>query len=260
MVTVACRLRVYAGDDLETRTTTEVLRSLGRRSATLGAEAKVHEKSIREVVRRWRPDTCSTNRVSARSWPPPFCAPGPTRAAVGMKVPSPNSAGSLPSRRRRAWRPVTDSTATAIASSTGHSTPSCCADFATTQTPGPTPKPGRRKSSHPGRSSGVSSAVSLASSFGNWRTRRCHLTLHGASLPERPMAEDCGGLRLPMPSWGVVLLTACLIFGTTAVVLSWPNTDIKTGCRGSRFANLAPLDARGSCTAPLAQVHSVIWR
>ncbi|HEX3946053.1 MAG TPA: transposase, partial [Acidimicrobiales bacterium] len=56
MVEVATRLRVNDRSDLETRTTTEVLRALARRIRTMTAEAEVHEASIVAVVRSWRPD------------------------------------------------------------------------------------------------------------------------------------------------------------------------------------------------------------
>lgn len=56
MLAVAARLRVAAGWDVETATTAQVLRSLGRRTAELTAEAAEHERAITAIVRSWRPD------------------------------------------------------------------------------------------------------------------------------------------------------------------------------------------------------------
>lgn len=56
MVATACRLRLDARWDLETRSTAAVLRSLARRVRELDAEAADHERAIRSVVRSWRPD------------------------------------------------------------------------------------------------------------------------------------------------------------------------------------------------------------
>jgi transposase len=101
MVTVACRLRVHTADDLETRTATEVLRWLGRRSRTLGEEAKVHEKSILEVVRGWRPDLLDQQGVGPIVAATILCAwshPGRCRnegafAKLGGVAPIPASSG-----------------------------------------------------------------------------------------------------------------------------------------------------------------------
>ena len=56
MIDVACRLRIDPRWDLETQTTADVLRCLGRRSRSLAEEARLHEQAITEVVRSWRPD------------------------------------------------------------------------------------------------------------------------------------------------------------------------------------------------------------
>jgi transposase len=56
MLSVAARLRISQGWDVETATTAIVLRDLARRALELGAEAARHEKAILAIVRSWRPD------------------------------------------------------------------------------------------------------------------------------------------------------------------------------------------------------------
>jgi transposase len=56
MIKTASRLRVHASHDTETATTVTTLRSLARRAQTLAKEATTHEKTIRTIVRSWRPD------------------------------------------------------------------------------------------------------------------------------------------------------------------------------------------------------------
>ena len=56
MITTAAGLRVRASWDVETTTTVTVLRSLARRARALAQEAAEHEKTIRTIVRSWRPD------------------------------------------------------------------------------------------------------------------------------------------------------------------------------------------------------------
>jgi transposase len=56
MLTIAARLRVHPSWDIETATTARVLRTLARRSLTLDAEARDHQRAILAIVRTWRPD------------------------------------------------------------------------------------------------------------------------------------------------------------------------------------------------------------
>ncbi len=101
MVDVACRLRIDPRWDLETRTTAEVLRCLGRRSRTLGEEARLHEQAILEVVRSWRPDLLGQLGVGPIVAATVLCAwshPGRCRndgafAMLGGVAPIPASSG-----------------------------------------------------------------------------------------------------------------------------------------------------------------------
>ncbi|MDE9363976.1 IS110 family transposase [Luteipulveratus sp. YIM 133132] len=56
MIQTAARIRVSSAWDVETTTTVLALRSLARRARALAEEAAEHEKSIRTIVRSWRPD------------------------------------------------------------------------------------------------------------------------------------------------------------------------------------------------------------
>jgi transposase len=56
VVRIAARLRVGPQQDLETKTTIGVLRSLARRVLELEAETRAHERSITEIVRAWHPE------------------------------------------------------------------------------------------------------------------------------------------------------------------------------------------------------------
>jgi transposase len=56
IVRIAARLRVSAQQDLETKTTIGVLRSLAKRVLELEAETRVHERSLTEIVRAWHPE------------------------------------------------------------------------------------------------------------------------------------------------------------------------------------------------------------
>lgn len=55
-IAAAARLRTSTSWDLETITTAQVLRDLGRRIQTMQAEATTHEREILTVIRSWRPD------------------------------------------------------------------------------------------------------------------------------------------------------------------------------------------------------------
>jgi hypothetical protein len=55
-ITTAARLRISPSWDLETTTTAQVLRDLGRRAQAMTTEAAAHEKAILAIVRSWRPD------------------------------------------------------------------------------------------------------------------------------------------------------------------------------------------------------------
>jgi transposase len=68
VVTTAARLRLSAQQDLETRTTMRVLRSLARRVLELRAETQAHEQALTEIVRAYRPellDQCGVGPVVA---------------------------------------------------------------------------------------------------------------------------------------------------------------------------------------------------
>jgi transposase len=56
IVRTAARLRASAHQDLETKITTGVLRSLAKRLLELEAETRVHERSLTEIVRAWHPE------------------------------------------------------------------------------------------------------------------------------------------------------------------------------------------------------------
>ena len=56
MIKTAASLRIHPSWDVEATTTVTTLRSLARRARALAEEAAEHEKSIRSIVRAWRPD------------------------------------------------------------------------------------------------------------------------------------------------------------------------------------------------------------
>ena len=60
MLATAARLRTQPSWDIETTTTTHVLRGLARRCRDLEAEARDHEQAIRAIVASWRPDLLAT--------------------------------------------------------------------------------------------------------------------------------------------------------------------------------------------------------
>lgn len=55
-IAAAARLRVVSHQDVETKTTIMVLRSLARRVLELRAEARVHEHALVEIIRAWHPE------------------------------------------------------------------------------------------------------------------------------------------------------------------------------------------------------------
>jgi transposase len=101
MVNVASKLRIDPRWDVETRTTADVLRCLGRRSKSLGEEAHLHEQAILEVVRSWRPDLLDQQGVGPIVAATVLCAwshPGRCRndgafAMLGGVAPIPASSG-----------------------------------------------------------------------------------------------------------------------------------------------------------------------
>jgi transposase len=66
-----------------------------------GSEAADHRQAILVLIRAWRPDLLA-RQGSARSWPPPCCAPGPVPDAAAPMPPSPCWAGPPPSPPPRA--------------------------------------------------------------------------------------------------------------------------------------------------------------
>ncbi|WP_395690555.1 IS110 family transposase [Nocardioides sp.] len=56
MIKTAAALRTHASWDTETTTTVTALRSLARRAQALAQEAADHQKAIKTIVGRWRPD------------------------------------------------------------------------------------------------------------------------------------------------------------------------------------------------------------
>ena len=96
LVAACARLRVQASWDVETATTAATLRSLARRIRELTSEAADHRQAILARVGAWRPDLPEPE--SARSWPPPCCAPGRMLAAAARMPPSPCWAGPPRSR------------------------------------------------------------------------------------------------------------------------------------------------------------------
>lgn len=63
MVVTAAALRLHPSWDTETTTTVTVLRSLARRARDLATEAAGHERTIRAIVRAWRPDLLEESGV-----------------------------------------------------------------------------------------------------------------------------------------------------------------------------------------------------
>jgi hypothetical protein len=63
MVQTCARLRTNTRWDVTTRETAVVLRTLARRVITLRTEAAEHEKTIRELVKTWRPDLLDTQGI-----------------------------------------------------------------------------------------------------------------------------------------------------------------------------------------------------
>jgi transposase len=122
LVAACARLRVHADWDVETSSTAATLRSLARRIRELTAEAADHRQAILGLVQAWRPDLLA-RAGSARSWPPPCSARGPTQAAAALMLPSPCWAGPPPSRPPAARPSGSGSTAPATASSTRPCTP-----------------------------------------------------------------------------------------------------------------------------------------
>jgi transposase len=89
-------MRSHSDGDVETSSTAATLGSLARRSRELTAEAADHRA---EPSWRWSgpgDPTCSPEPGSARSWPPPCCAPGPTLAAAAPMPPWPCWAAPIP--------------------------------------------------------------------------------------------------------------------------------------------------------------------
>jgi transposase len=56
VVATAARLRITAHQDVETKTTLGVLRSLARRVLELEQETRAHERALTEIVRAWHPE------------------------------------------------------------------------------------------------------------------------------------------------------------------------------------------------------------
>ena len=63
MATTAIRLRPTTGSDLEVREALSVLRTLARRIVFLTEEADEHERTIRALIRSWRPDLLDVSGV-----------------------------------------------------------------------------------------------------------------------------------------------------------------------------------------------------
>ena len=153
MLTVAARLRVGQGWDVETATTATVLRDLARRSIGLSAEAARHEKAILAIVRSWRPELLDQPGVGPIVAATLLCAwshPGRVRSEAAFAM-----LAGVPLSRPTAARPpiASGSTATETASSTGPSTPSCSVGCATTRPPRLTPNVAPPRARPPGRSS-----------------------------------------------------------------------------------------------------------
>ena len=99
-------MRVQSSWDVETTTTVIALRSLARRFRALTIEAKEHEKSIRAIVRVWRPDRLEEFGVGAIVAATVLCAwshPGRihSEAAFAMLVgvaPIPANSGQVTNR------------------------------------------------------------------------------------------------------------------------------------------------------------------
>jgi transposase len=108
MLKTATRLRVHAGDDLETTTTVTVLRSLARRANALNDEAAEHERAILRIVRSWRPDLLEQPGVGPIVAATVLCAwshPGRvhSEAAFAMLAgvaPIPANSGQVTTRHR----------------------------------------------------------------------------------------------------------------------------------------------------------------
>ena len=128
MLSAAARLRVSSAWDVETATTATVLRDLARRSVELSAEAARHEKAILAIVRSWRPELLDQPGVGPIVAATLLCAwshPGRVRSEAAFAMLGRRRLRSRPTAARPPTASV--STATATASSTGRSTPSCSA-------------------------------------------------------------------------------------------------------------------------------------
>jgi len=108
MLSVAARLRVNQGWDVETATTAVVLRDLARRALELSAEAARHEKAILGIVRSWRPELLDQPGVGPIVAATLLCAwshPGRVRSEAAFAMlagvaPIPANSGQTTNRYR----------------------------------------------------------------------------------------------------------------------------------------------------------------
>ncbi len=189
----AAKLRGHPSWDAETRLIAQTLSTLAKRALALVQEADAHRKQIGRLVRSWRPDLLQRS-ASARSWPLPCCAPGPTRAGSIPRPLSPCSPApprSPPTAARSP--PTTDSTATATDNSTAPCTPSPSPGNAATNPPRPTPPDAPQKARPNARSAAASSATSSATSTDSSST---HQSLE-KGLTKHMTSRGCaaGGIR-----------------------------------------------------------------
>jgi transposase len=108
MLSVAARLRINHGWDVETATTAMVLRDLARRALELSTEATRHEKAILAIVRSWRPDLLNQPGVGPIIAATLLCAwshPGRVRSEAAFAMlagvaPIPANSGQTTNRFR----------------------------------------------------------------------------------------------------------------------------------------------------------------
>lgn len=108
MIRAAANLRLNRAWDVETTTTVVTLRSLARRARALTQEAAEHEKTIRAIVRSWRPDLLNQPGIGPIIAATVLCAwshPGRihSEAAFAMlagAAPIPATSGQITTRHR----------------------------------------------------------------------------------------------------------------------------------------------------------------
>lgn len=108
MLKTARNLRVHPSWDTETTITVRTLRSLARRAHALAKEATEHEKTIRAIIRSWRPDLLAQKGVGPIVAATVLCAwshPGRVHSEAAFAklagvAPIPANSGQITTRHR----------------------------------------------------------------------------------------------------------------------------------------------------------------